>query len=406
MITEISGFNHPLPGNPSSYALTELANVIADITRPSNRQLRYDSTTLMQHVHALITETTGNLHIWSREYTPEMQGMLTSSCSMVASLAPLVKHSTQAKLYPEDVTRTITEGLENLCLDFHRQLYQHFNADYKLPASYIKMEAHNANIQYNRLLAAHPDNLLLKAMLYPVHKLTCQPSANSTKQRIDYINILLGNIKLWHKRKDTQEQLYEIALAMNLNCPRTLRHMAADASTRILQYSKGADRLEYINQLTKQFRNALVNAPWKSSPYGSYLPGESAVSFYISDWLSHQSELAREELQLAQEVVAPADEEDARLEINEDASYFSILIRVMVTAGLTKLKKIAPALRALCRIISFTKSQTPSSRHMIKIASSRVPDTVLNKLEAFFNECLLLIRKIRRNDGKFPDDAG
>lgn len=393
----ISGFNDPLAHQPASHAIAKLANLIADLTNPARKGLLYESKPLLDHVNSLVTETKDNLYAWCQEYTPEMQITLTSSCNMVASLAPLIKYSPQTKLYPENVTQAITEKLDHLCLEFHRQLYQFFQPDYKLPASYIKMEALNAHIQYKRLLADHPGNLLLKAMLRPVHKLMYQPSANNTKERVDYITVLLSNLKLWHRKKGTQEQLYEIALAMNLNCPRVLKHMAGDASIRILKYKKSVDRLEYIGQLNKQFRNASANAQWKSSPHGCYLPYESPVGIYINEWLSHQSELASEE-------VKQIEEEPERTEMKEDSPFFAVLIRVMVTAGLTKLKKLAPVLRSFSRVISFSKSQNPSVGHLITLASSRISNTVLDKLEAFFEECLLIVRKIRRNGGKFPED--
>jgi len=406
MTNEISGLNNPLPYQPSSHALTDLANVITEITSFSRGQLLYNTDTMVRHVDALITETTGNLHTWCLEYTPEMQATLTGSCKIIANLAPMVKYSPRSKMYPEAVIQTLANGLDKLCLEFHRKLYHVFKEDYKLPASYIKAEARTTNLQYKRLLADHPDNQLLKAMLRPVHKLMYQPSANNTKERVDYINVLLGNIKLWHRKKGTQEQLYEIALAMNLNCPRILNHIAGDASARILKYNNGTERLEYIEQLNKRFRNALANAQWKSSSHGPYMPHESSVTTTINEWLSHQKELAGEEMKQAAETTPQPEEEGVRLELNEDLSYFSILIRIMVTAGLSKLKKVAPALRAFCRVVSFSKTQNPSSGHMIRIASGRVPDAILDKLEAFFNECQHLIRKIRRNGGKFPDDAG
>lgn len=404
MIKGIRGNNTPLPLREPSHSITELTELIAEIATYPRGRLRYESDTLVKHVEDLITETTGNLYIWCREYTPEMQSTLTQSCNLLASLVPLVKASPQLKSYPETVVLTIAKGLEYLCLDFHRQLYQLFPADCQLPDSYLKMETESADTQYNRLLEAYPDSLLLKAMLGPIHKLLCNPFANGTKEKIDYIHLLLVNIKLWHRKKGTEEQLYEIALAMNLNCPRLLHRMAVEANTRIQKCSNGTEQLECIAQMRRQYRHALASVQWKFSPHGYYTAHTKSVAGRIEEWLTYQQELASEETKLGA-AMQQAEDEGARAEISKDSQFFSILTRVQVTAGLTKQKKFAPVLRAFCRVISFARSVAPSPNHLITQASSRVPDEVLDKLEVFLNECLLIIRKIRRNGGKFPDDV-
>jgi len=329
-----------------------------------------------------------------------MHDALTNRCQVVASLAPLVKQSPQLQRYPEIVGKNIIEGLEYLCLVFHRQLYRLFPADYQLPHSYLKMEVANAGMQYQRLLSHYPDNKLLKAMLRPIDKFVHHTSANNTKKCIDYNNVLLGNIKLWQRKKGTQDELYEITLSMNLNCPRLMHYMASEAGLMLQSFEKSADKGAYIERLQKLFLHASTSTQWKASAYGAYLPDENSVSAQVQKWLSHQSDLVK------LEIIDPAEAAgNTRIEMQEDAEFFGILLRVMITEGLTRLKKVAPVYRAFSPLISFSKTAVPSVGNLIRIASRRVDNVVLDKLEAFLERCLLLVRKIRKNGGRFPDEA-
>lgn len=389
-----------LPQQPQSIALTELTHIVYELAGSSRRELLYDANTLVHHIEALVTESIDNIHTLSQELMPDMYEALTNRCQVVASLAPLVKRSQQLQRYPEAVGKNIIEGLEYLCLVFHRQLYRLFPSDYQLPYSYLKMEVLNAGMQYQRLLSLYPDNKLLKAMLRPIDKFVHHTSANNTKKCIEYNNILLSNIKLWQRKKGAQDELYEIALAMNLNCPRFMHHMASEASFILQSFEKSADKGAYIDRLQKLFLHACTSTKWKASAYGAYLPDADAVAAQVQKWLSHQSDLVKLEIAEPVETVGTN-----RIEMQEDAMFFSVLFRIMILEGLTKLKKVAPLFRIICSVISFGKTAMPSSERMITIASRRIESAVLDKLEAFLERCLLRVRKIRKNGGKFPEEG-
>lgn len=396
----LPGQENAFPHNPQSLALTELTHIVHDLTSLSRGGLLYDSDTLVNHIKKLVTESINNIPALCRDVTPDMCEALTNRCQVAASLATIVKQSPQLQRYPETAGKIIIEGLEHLCLVFHRQLYKLFPSDYQLPNSYLKMEVDNANRQYQRLLSQYPDNKLLKAMLRPINKFVHHTAVNNTKKCIDYNNVLLSNIKLWQRKKGTQNELYEIALTINLNCPRFMHHMASEASSILQSFEKVDDKTVYIEQLQKLFLHASTSTKWKSSAYDAYLPDVHPVATHVQKWLSNQSDLVKLESPASND--APVTD---RIEM-QDAAFFCILFRIMIAEGLTKLKKIAPAFRTISQVISFGKSVVPSSESLIKIASRRVDIAVLDKLDDFFERCLRLVRKIRRNDGKFPDDAG
>lgn len=396
----LPGQQAALPQQPQSLALNELTNIIYELAGSSRGILMYNSDTLVHHIGALVKESIDNIHVLSCELTPDMHESLTSRCQVVASLAPLVKRSPQLQRYPETVGKKIIEGLEYLCLVFHRQLYRLFPSDYQLPYSYLKMEVASSGMQYKRLLQHYPNNMLLKAMLRPIDKFVHHTSANNTKKCIDYNNVLLSNIKLWQRKKGTQDELYEIALTMNLNCPRFMHYMASEAGLTLQSFEKTADKAAYIERLQRQFLHASTSTNWKASAYGAYLPDENSVSAQVQKWLSHQSDLVKLEVAEPEGVL-----ETNRIEMQEDAVFFSILFRVMITEGLTKLKKVAPVFRVLSPVISFGRAAVPSSVNLIKITSRRVDGALLDKLEDFFERCLRLVRKIRKNGGKFPEEG-
>lgn len=388
-----------LPHSPS-LALTDLTRFVHELALPARSGLLYDADTLVDHIETLVTDSIDHIHALCRALTPDMYDSLTDRCQMVASLSPLAKQSPQLKRYPETVGKTIIEGLEHLCLEFHRQLYQLFPSEYQLPHSYLKMEVANASRQYQRLLSQYPRNKLLKAMLRPVNKFVHHTVANSTKRCIDYNNVLLSNIRLWQRKSGTQDELYEIALTMNLNCPRFMHHMASEAGCILQSFEKSADKSAYIGQLQKLFLHASTSTKWKTSAYGAYLPGTHSVSTHVQQWLSNQSNLVK--LDVAE---SNGPSESDRIEMEVDATFFSVLFRIMIAAGLTKLKKFAPLFRSVCRFISFEKSVEPSSAYLIRLASNRVSSAVLDKVEAFFEGCAALVRKIKRNGGKFPEEV-
>ncbi|GGH61300.1 hypothetical protein HNQ91_001037 [Filimonas zeae] len=389
-----------IPQQPQSLALTELTQIVYELAGSSRHRLLYNADVLVSHIEALVTESIDNIHALSRELTPDMHETLTNRCQVVASLVPLVKQSPQLQRYPETVGKNIIGGLEYLCLIFHRQLYRVFSADYQLPHSYLKMEVTNAGMQYQRLLSQYPNNKLLKAMLRPIEKFIHNTSANNTKKSIDYNNVLLSNIKLWQRRKGTQDELYEIALTMNLNCPRFMHYMASEAGLELQSFEKRADKGACIERLQKLFLQASTSTKWKASVYGAYLPDVNSVSTEVQKWLSQQADLVK------LEAAAPAETSGTnRVEMQEEVEFFSILLKVMILEGLTKLKKVAPIFRVFSTVISFAKSAVPSEGNLIRAASRRVDGALLDKLEAFFERCLLLVRKIRRNGGKFPDEG-
>ncbi|BAV08502.1 hypothetical protein SAMN05421788_11484 [Filimonas lacunae] len=400
-MNELPGQPTALPQPSQLLALTELTTIIYDLTSSSHRKVLFDSETLVNHIGALVTESIHHIRALCQQLTPNMHESLTNRCVIVADLATLVKQSSQLKRYPETAEKAIIEGLENLCLVFHRQLYQLFPSDYQLPHSYLKMEATNASRQYQRLLSQYPNNKLLKAILRPVNKFVHHTAANNTKKCIDYNNILLANIKLWQRKNGTQDELYEIALTMNLNCPRFMHHMASEASYMLQSFEKSADKSGYIEQLQKLFLQASTSTKWRSSAYGAYLPDDHPVSTQVQQWLSNQSNLVKLDIPEPVETLG-----SDRIEMQEDAAFFSILFRIMITEGLTKLRKFGPVIRIISHIVSFGKTIVPSSTNLIQLASRRVDSAVLDKLEDFFDRCLVLVRKIRRNEGKFPDEEG
>ncbi|BAV06684.1 hypothetical protein SAMN05421788_107343 [Filimonas lacunae] len=399
-MNELPGQPTALPQPSQLLALNKLTKLIYEITNPSRSELLFDAGILVNHIGSLVTESIHHIHALCQELKPNMHESLTNRCVIVADLATMVKQSPQLKRYPETTEKAIIEGLENLCLVFHRQLYQLFPSDYQLPHSYLKMEVANANRQYQRLLSQYPENKLLKAVLRPVNKFVHHTAANNTKKCIEYNNTLLANIKLWQRKNGTQNDLYEIALAMNLNCPRFMHHMASEASYTLQSFEKNADKNAYIEQLQKLFLRASTSTQWRSSAYGAYLPDVHPVATQVQQWLSNQSDLVK--LDAPESDGAQVSE---RIEMQVDAAFFCFLFRIMIIEGLTILKKFAPVFRIISQVISFSKTVEPTSANLIKLASGRVSNTMLDKLETFFNRCQLRVKKIRNNEGKFPDDA-
>lgn len=399
MSNAFPGQDVTLPDFINPGPLAELMRVICDLGKYSHIELLYNPDAFLQHVTRLVAECIDTVQASHKEITPETQDLFTDRCYMVTNLVAVVKHSPQLKRYPGGLHQQVKEKLDYLCLTFHRLLFRFFSADYQLPDSYIRMEINNAETQYFRLKKQYSGNHLLNAMLRPIYKFIHNTAAEQhTKARIEYINTLLHNLKLWSRKEGTSAQLYEIALIMNLNCPRFMHYMANEANTHIHSGERSADRLERIAQLRKQYLHALTSTRWQPCAYGAYRPDAISIVTHIDEWLKRQFDLVSEEMK------TPMDEL-VRAELKEDGLFFSIFMRITVTVGLFKLKKFAPVLRIFGRVISFPRSETPSSANLITLASNRASGAVLDKLESFFEECLLLVRKIRRNGGKFPDDT-
>ncbi|SIT33854.1 hypothetical protein SAMN05421788_113168, partial [Filimonas lacunae] len=244
---EASQLHHLHPG-----PLTELTQVFYDLGKYTHAPLLYNPEALAQRITTLVTECIDSIQVSHKDITPETRALHTSRCHIVAKLAAMVKLSPQLKYYPEVVYHAITERIEFLCLTFHRLLYRFFAADYQLPESYVKMEVSNARMQYQRLLQQYPGNKLLRAILRAVHTFVHHsvPEQRS-KERVDYINTLLHNLKLWNRAKGAHEQLFEIAIAMNLNCRRLLHYMATEAGMQIHAAQSGANKLACIGRLRK-----------------------------------------------------------------------------------------------------------------------------------------------------------
>ncbi|GGH70504.1 hypothetical protein HNQ91_003032 [Filimonas zeae] len=234
---------------------------------------------------------------------------------------------------------------------------------------------------YQTLLKAHNNNGLLKALLHPVWEVIKHPGkGNNTFHRVMYAFQLLGRVKLWHQTKGTYEQLYNIALCMNTNCPAFLQYLGGMGKNTLEVYGDARSKQNFLDSWHAQHREALWLCKQTKLQEG-YNTEEQHVAVWLTNWLQEQKEY----VQLADEEM----DEKERLELAHDLAFLCWHTKVSAEMGFYKSKMVRPIIRVLVNFISTKNAPVPSFQSLVTmIKGDEIPWQTKDELADYFARCI------------------
>lgn len=286
-------------------------------------------------------------------------------------------------------------------------LNTHFKDSYpansKMPD--IMAEKYIGTLQagYQQVLGQHKDNGLLKALLHPLWEVIKRSGqGNNTFHRITYAFKLLGRVKLWHQHKGSYNQLYDIALSMNINSPAFLKYLNKMGKDALATYADLRGRQQQIRVWEQQHREAIwINTRTAAST--AYNAKERHVATFFTDWLKEQKECL--------ERAVEGMDEKMRLELAHDLEFFCWDTRIKTEVGYYKTNVLKPIALALADIISTKNAPVPSVNTIEKlIYSTEIPYKTREELDKHLTRCLKLLFKYPVKGAppakRKPKDAG
>lgn len=280
-------------------------------------------------------------------------------------------------------------------LDSFLQVYEYLDEHYKhlypvgtkMPQTVADKIMNVMKAGYNNLLAAHNNNGLLKAVLHPVWQVIKHAAkSNNTYHRVMYAYDLLVRVKWWHRVKGHYDQLYGIAISMNINSPEFLQHINTVGKSALAIYSDWRSKKLMIKSWYNQYGEELwVNT--QSNLLKGYNPDEPSVATWISSWLREQEEILKQ--------TSDSTEEFERLEIANDLEFLCWHTKISVEAGFYKTNVAKQVIQGLARIISTENTATPSLQTLERlIKGAEIHFETKDELKRYYSSCMKYLFKI------------
>ncbi|GGH73386.1 hypothetical protein HNQ91_003644 [Filimonas zeae] len=293
------------------------------------------------------------------------------------------------KIHPE--LKTVYQPALDAIIEVYNFLDTHFKqlhpAGSKMPDIIIEKYITTMKRAYHKLLQAHNQNGLLKALLHPAWEVIKHPGkGNNTYHRVTYAFQLLGRVKLWHQRKGSYDELYGIALSMNVNSQAFLEYISVMGKKALDAFADEAAKHQQIKNWHQQYREE-VWITTHTAVRESYNAEERHVASFFTDWLQEQKEF----LVLCNH---EADEK-IRLQIAKDLAFLCWHTRISIEAGFYSEEITTHIIRVITGYISTKNTPAPSFNSVEKlIRSIEIPWQVKDELKAYFNRCMAQLLKV------------
>ncbi|GGH71282.1 hypothetical protein HNQ91_003194 [Filimonas zeae] len=270
-------------------------------------------------------------------------------------------------------------------LDTHfKHLYP---AGSKMPDIIIHKNIPVMRSGYQNLMKAHNNNGLLQALLHPVWEVIKHPGkGNNTFHRVTYAFQLLGRVKLWHQAKGTYEQLYNIALCMNTNCPAFLQYLSGMGKNELELYGDARSKQNFLDSWHARHREALWLCKQSKLQEG-YNAEEQHVAVWLTNWLQEQKEF----LELAKNQM----DEKERLKLAHDLAFLCWHTKIQVKVGFYTSPFVQPVITALADIICTENASIPSFQSLERlIKCTEIPYETKDELAEYYSSSLKELFKV------------
>ncbi|GGH63485.1 hypothetical protein HNQ91_002516 [Filimonas zeae] len=371
--------------------LLQLNNLLGKNTPPSQLRILLQNN---QHLHLintcnqlcarLVTETERDALSMSKCFSASLR----QKGAMVIRLLDTLQRLYTAHPDLQCVYQPVLERLLNVHDTFRDAYTDDYTAGQKIPD--IRLQSHIRHMQaaYHNLLQSDKENLLLKAVLSPVSQLIRHSSkGNNTDSKVEYAQVLLLNVRLWRFKKLPDSALYEIAVAMNINCRELLHYLKHLGEELLTQEETHQKKTELIHQWNHQHNLARCSYSWRKASQPGFDTTSKPLAEMITEWI-HLKKTAL--------LQTPADAQPvARLCTSENGEYVGWWIKVITEAGFSTNRVVAHSIRILAQVISLPGSVIPSTKHLEQIASNAaISITIKKKLIEFGNDFLRIVNLI------------
>jgi len=280
-------------------------------------------------------------------------------------------------------------------LDALLQVYNYLNEHYKhlypaggkMPQVVVGKVIAVMKAGYYKLLAAHNNNGLLKAVLHPIWQVIKHTAKNNnTYHRVMYAYDLLARVKWWHHAKGNYDRLYSIAISMNINSPEFLQYINTAGKSALAIYTD----LRGKKLLLKNWFNQYGEELWinnQNSTLKGYDPEQPSLATWISSWLHEQEEILK---------LLPDNTDDLeRLEITNDLAFLCWHTKIAVENGFYKTNVVKEVIQALARIISTDNTASPSLHTLERqIKGTEIDFQTKDELKRYYANCMKYLFKI------------
>lgn len=350
---------------------------------------------LQKQVTLLTASVISEAHAYRLQGNRYLNTLVSDTWKTVICLMDLVHQYSKAN---RSLT-SIYKGIQCSLIKVHEQLGASFPhccaGNSKIADIFLAEILKEMRRQYYKLLIDHPGIPLLKAILHPATRVVLHSSkGNNTPLIIQYADGLLKNLALWHRRKGTAQQLYEIALAMNLNSPHFFQYLTETAVAALKQCANAAGRQKQIQDWTLQHLKAYHNPTWRAAPSGGFIqPGDSLHNMIIQ-WLEGQKRIFELEAAIPEAVAVPD-----KTGINFDICTYSWHVKISVKAGFYMSPVVSEVLRVNWQITYFKTAGDPSLENLIKQSkSTSIPRDAKRKLLNYYLDSIKIIHSLPEKD--------